>query len=186
MKAPHRIPLYLLAVAALSLSPAPLSADGTGVIERRMLSWSDFVGTPDAASPYDAYTWWTVHYDYTWTAGPAGSADVTVTVSNRLSEESWVRRPLPPNQVSLLRHEQGHYDFSVLVALDFRRAVAGTRFSAALVDQTLADLFGAALERCKALELRYDEETAHGADPEAQARWNAWFESEIRRLWEWR
>lgn len=186
MSASHRLLFLLSAVAAITLAPVCVAADGSGLIERRTLSWADFRASPDGSSPFDAYTWWDVHYDYTWTAGPADSAVVTVTVTNRLTEESWVKRPLPANQATLLVHEQGHYDFSVLVALEFRRVVSGTRFSRSGVGRELAGLFDATLQGFKAIELRYDEETAHGADLETQARWDAWFDSEIKRLWEWR
>jgi hypothetical protein len=164
-------------------SPAsPLSIG----IERRVLTWADFNGTPEPGSPYDATTLWWVFYDYRWARTTQGLA-VTVSVRNELRPQSWVKRPLPSNEKTLLSHEQLHYDFSVLVALEFKRRVAAATFTdSSRVEGEIKAIFDAVLEGYKKIELLYDEETKHGGDLVIQARWEARIAKELAGLWKYR
>jgi hypothetical protein len=162
---------------------AAFAGADSGGIARKVLTWADFVGTPDADSPYDAYTYWMVSYSYSWKRGSDGYAIVDLSVRNWLDEKSWVKYPLPKNHKQLLAHEQRHYDFSVLTALEFKRLVTASKFHPSEVDAEIERLFDDTLAFYVDLELAYDEETNHGLDRDGQRRWDEWFDSEIARLW---
>ncbi len=154
--------------------------------ERRVLSWSDFTGTPDPASPFDAHTHWKVRYRYDAPRRTDQGFLVEVKVENTLEPDSWVKPAAlrRPNQARLLAHEQGHYDIGLLCALKFRNAVRSRTFSRAYKLEVQA-LFEAALAEARQMDLDYDADAKHMKDAVQQARWERRLAEAIRAVgWE--
>jgi hypothetical protein len=176
--------LRRLLLAALVLMAPVLAAQ---TVENRRLTWADFKGTPDAASPYDAYTHWSVRYEYDAPERTPEGLRLRFRVWNRLDERSWVKwnTPREHQKAELLNHEQGHYSLGVICALSFKKAASTYRFTSDYQAEA-ARLFSETLERVRALERAYDAETRHMYDRYEQKDWDAKLEHMIGELWTYR
>jgi hypothetical protein len=168
-------------LAALVLVAPVLAAQ---TIENRRLTWADYKGTPDAASPYDAYTYWSVRYEYDAPERSPKGLRLRFRVWNRLGERSWVKwnTPREHQKAELLNHEQGHYSLGVICALSFKKSASTYRFTSDYQAEA-ARLFSETLERVRALERSYDAETRHMYDRHGQKDWDAKLEHMIDELW---
>jgi len=173
----------MLTVVVLAAT-STLVAEG---IENRRLTWDDFKGAPDVASPFDAYTYWSVRYSYDTLERTAEGWRLRFHVWNRLGDRSWVKRdPTREAQLAeLLNHEQGHYSLGVICALSFKKAVASYPFTTNYRAEA-SRLFGETLERVLALEKAYDTETRHMHDRAQQKAWDAKLARMIEELWPYR
>ncbi len=171
----------LAACAVLGTSGQALHAQAP---ERRVLAWSDFAGSPDPGSPFDAHTYWHVYYRFDAPARVPGGYRLDVKVWNLLEPRSWVKPEAlrRPNQARLLRHEQGHYDIGLLCALRFRAAANRRLFSADYQAEVRA-LFQAILAEARQMDLDYDADTRHMKDEARQAAWNRRLEAALAEAW---
>jgi hypothetical protein len=176
--------LRRILLAALALVVPVLAAQ---TVENRRLTWADFKGTPDAASPYDAYTLWSVRYQYDAPERTSEGLRIRFRVWNRLDDRSWVKwnTPREHQKPELLNHEQGHYSLGVICALSFKKATTTYRFTTDYQAEA-ARLFSETLERVRALERAYDAETRHMYDRYEQKNWDAKLEHMIEELWMYR
>jgi hypothetical protein len=72
---------------------------------------------------------------------------------------------------ALLRHEQGHLDLVIISAHQIKRDIeGGERWQASFRRRMLANATA---------QVTYDEETEHGTNAAAQARWNLRLEAEL-------
>ncbi len=105
-------------------------------------------------------------------------ASVTVTVGIH-SPGTWVVQGRQSTR--LLDHERLHWKMAIIVGYELERAVLALRApTAAQLNQQVRTKFTRAREtREPALQRQYDNETSHGSDPAAQARWqtnvNRWY-----------
>jgi len=153
----------------------------------RQLSWSDF--QERSVRPPGVHENAEIRYDF-----PPGNfrlvrrgGDILIdpdSISVALevdASETWVlrggedepRTRTGSESEKLLRHEQGHFDLAGLAAAAMARRFRELRGSGASALQT--DLHGAKEEIdevCDDLQERYDHETEHGLDEQAQERWN--------------
>jgi len=168
----------------LVLATAALTAQA---VENRQLTWADFKGTPDAASPYDSYTRWSVRYEYDAPERTPEELRLRFRVWNRLDERSWVKwnTPREHQKAELLNHEQGHYSLGVICALSFKKAVSTYRFTSDYQAEATR-LFTETMERVRALERAYDAETRHMYDRTQQRAWDAKLQQMIQELWVYR
>jgi len=153
-------------------------------IENRKLTWADFQGVPEAGSPYDAYTYWFVHYRYDAPKRDGDGYRIEVQVWNRLGERSWVKPQAQPGAygAELLNHEQGHYTLGVLCALAFKKAVSARVFSQDYPAEIKA-LFDQVLKTHLELEKAYDAETRHMRNRAAQGAWDRRLETLVSERW---
>ena len=153
-------------------------------IENRQLTWADFRGEPEAESPYDAYTYWSVHYSYDAPTRDGDGYRVSPRVWNQLDGRSWVKPRVKeaPVSTALLDHEQGHYTLGVLCALEFKK-LASTRRFGKHYHAELRDLFDQVLKKFLDLEQRYDAETRHMWDRAAQREWNQRLARMVSERW---
>ena len=143
--------------------------DADEIIENNKLRWSDFAGPIDETSKYWARTNWRVAYKY-----KAFFRKDTVTVdliaTPVLKATSWV---LPDKKSDeLLVHEQGHFDFGLLVAAEFEKAIKSTVLLRSDYSQKISFIFNSIIGNVKQLEIQYDEETNHMKNKKEQLRWN--------------
>lgn len=164
---------------------APVLAAQT--VENLRLTWADYKGTPEAASPYDAYTYWSVRYEYDAPERTPEGVRLRFRVWNRLGERSWVKRNTPREhqKAELLNHEQGHYSLGVICALSFKKVASTYRFTSDY-NAEAARLFSETLGRVRALERTYDAETRHMYDRNEQKAWDAKLGRMIEELWMYR
>ncbi len=169
---------------------APVEVTGIAWRADRPLTWADFRGPVDPAAARttgartSATLIWAYHY-----ALEQGGEGCRYRITQMVAEAtfdpqaSWVR---PGDEgPALLRHEQGHFDLAEVHKLMFdalARKLAGParpctpgsssaeirRQVQALVEPMQRSL----LHQLAELEERYDEETDHGLDDEAQKAWN--------------
>jgi len=167
----HKPDLSISAASPLTAAAAPLAGQLLWK-ERRALTWDDFQGTPDPASPYLAFS-------------QVGSTDVgTVTVVNGQvtipgaetvfdPSRSWVE---PAGRTdALLHHEQGHFDLEEAITRELRSAIESVGLKARSNQQLnsrIQKLIGRYRARRDRLQDQYDAKTKHGTDPSAQARWD--------------
>ena len=142
-------------------------------IENRRLTWADFRGIPEVGKPYDAYTYWSVHYSYDAPARERDGFRVRVQVWNQLEDRSWVKPYAfkDPKNGELLNHEQGHYSMGVLCALEFKKAASGRLFGPQYHSE-IRSLFDQILGKYVDLEKTYDAETRHMLNRAAQRSWD--------------
>lgn len=94
----------------------------------------------------------------------------TITVAPEPSRTTVRRSVGSPDE--LLRHEQGHYDIVVLAAHVLARELEdAVSESASELARTVEDSVDEHTRRAARISRRYDDETDHGRNPAAQARW---------------
>lgn len=169
---------FLLLLSVHSLHAQKIIINGQE--ELRPLVWADFAGEPDGNNPYFAYTFWNIGYRFT---GARFTGDAALLEGFELTlqfdpKRSWVK---PGKQTDeLLRHEQGHFNAGLLCHREILKAMATARFSRTGYKEELQKLVTDAVQKYKDLNRRYDDETAHSINKEAQAKWNAFFEKELQ------
>jgi len=153
-------------------------------IENRKLVWSDFRGHPEVGKPYDAYTYWSVHYSYDAPTREGAGLRVIVRVWNQLEDRSWVKAHVlrDPKNGDLLNHEQGHYTLGVLCALEFKKAASGRLFGPQYHGE-IRSLFDQVLKKYVAMEEDYDIETRHMRDRAAQRAWDRRLAQMVSECW---
>jgi hypothetical protein len=91
-------------------------------------------------------------------------------------KKSWVMTTLSQTeQDALLSHEQGHYDLHALLARDFFLRIMELKLKiyTSGVDLTtdISTAQKATVDKSKAVQKKYDDETKTGADKTEQAKW---------------
>ncbi len=173
-------PYRLIIILFLFLSASGLLSDDGLLIEDRDLVWEDFKGPPDPASKFDAYTFWYLKYTYPAPAFNGEEGSVTARAWCELGTNSWVRHGVR-DQVkdALLKHEQGHFDICRIHALKFVEKIENLTLQRDEYKIQIEQTFNEVMEEARGVELRYDEETRHMTDEEAQAEWNEYFSEEL-------
>ena len=144
--------------------------------------WSDFVGAPDAASPYHALTKWSLRYQ-TGTVQLSGQQVDMPNFGITLEFDpaaSWVKKGKETTE--LLRHEQGHFDLGLLCMAELLKEVKALKLTPDNFKPSLQGLFQTTLARYHELGLRYDKETDHGIKKDEQARWNTYLAEHLARV----
>jgi len=146
----------------------------------KTLAWSDFQGNPDPAKPnLQAFTRSTFNLPVIAPTPIPGSKtfhyedNIVITIVMD-PQQSWKRQP--PND--LLKHEQGHYDITALIARDLfielmqLKPNTYSSHAAALADlRPILDKYRGTAEKISKI---YDSknETDHGNAPASQTKWN--------------
>ena len=117
-----------------------------------------------------------------WFAPDAGDTPLAVRVTVIEAEtwvleggedEPWSRRGVKSER--LLRHEQGHFDLTGLAACKLYRQYTSNDLKASSQDAVVEEirrLLKQIKQAAGELDERYDHETEHGLDEQAQERWN--------------
>ncbi len=139
----------------------------------RPLTWTDFRARPHAGLFKAAETVSTV----TYLIGCLGQETRFTVLTTFSTMESWVRpdvRADPAASDAMLQHEQTHFDITELFGRELRRALDAAD---GLCPHDLARaraLFDSLSTASRQLQERYDRETRHGTDRDAQAFWSTW------------
>lgn len=136
--------------------------------ERSKLAWSDFRGKPDMDSSFHASV--NTGITYQWSYGKdKGEIELNYQVDSFCYPSlSWVKRG--QMSLALLSHEQLHFDISELHARIMRKRLK--EYSAGKNIRRDLNKMYKLVERMRInMQERYDEETDHSRNKEAQKKW---------------
>lgn len=71
----------------------------------------------------------------------------------------------------MLRHEQVHFDIAAIYACRLKQELESTFFFPENFKEQLRNIYQSLNQATAAEQARYDMETLHGIDADAQARW---------------
>lgn len=148
---------------------------------QRPIQWSDFQGQPPMGGEGAAQT----ASSFTYHVECHDSAPAIVVMATFWPAQSWARPDIArrtPQGVRTLLHERGHFNISELFARRFHRAASETAGLCPGRTDSLAGLFDEQNRANTAMQDRYDRETVHGSDQEAQARWDAMIRASLDSL----
>jgi hypothetical protein len=149
----------------------------TGIIfwqQSTKLAWVDFIGSPDAASPYKAFTESEIRTEVSAKNNEAHIRIKTFFIKNK----SWVKNKTE----KLLAHEQLHFDITELWARKFRQKIQGKTFSIKSFQKELSDIQNSIYKESKDMQVVYDKDTQHSEVLAEQDRWEKKIKAEIESL----
>ena len=139
----------------------------------RPLHWGDFRAPPQPAGREAALS----EVGQISGSGCDGSQFEYGVIAAFIPSESWVRPEVVANPMQsaiALAHEQVHFNISEIISRELRRTLATVDHPCQMSDSDRDALGAAAFNEEKNTQQRYDDETAHGLNSEAQVRWAAW------------
>ena len=140
------------------------------------LSWQNFEAAPDYNIDFSANTNSGISYSWNYSTS-TGKPELTHEVkSNFYPDLSWVKDVNNPEY--LLAHEQLHFDITELHARKLRKRLAeyepGRR-----IRQDLKRLYNITETERVAMQNRFDKETSHSENKEAELRWRKFVASKL-------
>lgn len=147
------------------------------------LSISDFKGIPPEGGAYEGNT--NSGISFTWNySTQSGQPELSFeVVSNFYPELSWLRDV--ENEDYLLAHEQLHFDISELHARKLRRALESYKI-ARNIRRDLNRIYNGIEKQRQEMQDRFDDETNHSRNKEAEARWQQFVAKELKKLEEYK
>lgn len=144
------------------------------------LQWDDFRSRTGSSGVYKAYTTAGIRYAID---APDGMVRIK-TEAYFLKDESWVH--VDHKVDALLRHEQGHFDIAGVFGNRLKKAMAHLEVSAEefmrlSLNEKAEQIFQEIYADLDATQQRYDQETVHGTNTEAQSAWEAWIREELNK-----
>ena len=177
---------WFVAFFALLILPNPgaWAQGGPRIYKQGPLSFREFLAAPPAGVAFDAETNTHLKYDYRYrTLTRGGSTTFTLTKITFRAEldpaKSWTKRP---QDVELLRHEQGHFDITEVIqrkaALEWQSQIGKLSIRASSMaegkkefDQLIRQRMEPYLQRLVRFQKQYDVDTNHGRNAERQKQW---------------
>lgn len=150
--------------------------------EEGILSWEEFRAEPDKRSTFQANT--SAGISYSWgIRNENGRLTLKYEVQSYFNPDgSWV---VPESRGSgyLLKHEQLHFDITELHARKLRKNLSKIKVEDLGKDpgKTLNEMYEVMEQEKSLMQLKYDKETNHSIDREAQARWQEYVKREIKK-----
>lgn len=144
--------------------------------ENRPLTWDDFKAIPDGPTEYSANTNSGISYSWSYSTA-SGEPVLTYEIfSNFYPQLSWVREI--HDEEYLLAHEQLHFDISELHARKLRKAM-GEYEIGRNIRQDLKSIYAKIEKDRVQMQNRFDRETAHSENKEAEMRWREFIATEL-------
>lgn len=143
------------------------------------LSWKDFSGKPDANSSFDAFTSFKFQTHYNNLRFDKDTADLSAfTIDLEFDvPKSWVKKGKQTDY--LLKHEQGHFDISILMVHELLAQVKSARFTKFNFQSGINKLVNVISEKYRKMGLAYDKETDHSKNITGQLKWDAFIEKAL-------
>jgi len=161
----------------------PDQADTVFYRPEKKLTWYDFQGnTNRPGSKFAAAVFSSMSYE-----GNSKMADnyLQATISLKVfmvRSMSWGRAEARNNYT--LAHEQTHFDITRIVAERFKERLKKMDFSIEDYDSQIQYEFLEAFREMNTEQEKYDRETRHGLNTEAQAAWERKIQAEIARIYQ--
>lgn len=144
--------------------------------EGRRLSWSDFKGVPErrnsvASTYYDINQSLSDYHNY-------ASVEIEAVFFPR---RSWKRKDR--DDISILTHEQKHFDITELFARRLRKKIQSASYSNYReLEDYMNKCYKENDEAMEIFQTAYDDETDHSRNGVKQGEWNQKIEKELREL----
>ncbi|MEZ5015514.1 MAG: DUF922 domain-containing protein [Flavipsychrobacter sp.] len=152
-----------------------------GIVLDRPLVWKDFKGNAPKNVSYKASTATITGYKV---AGTRSQPSFEV-VFKFDPKKSWVSKQFlktadEATSASLLKHEQGHYDISQVIAWELEAALNAFSFDKNKVQYQIDSIYRVLLTKQREIQAKYDEETSHSRVEEEQEKWNRFIEEALK------
>jgi hypothetical protein len=157
---------------------------GSGGIQWRPtqpLGWGDFQGMPRPAGREGALS----EIGQISGSACAGSQLQFGVLAVFVPRDSWVLPSVaadPRQSAIALSHEQTHFNITEIIARQLRRTFLTVEHPCAMSASERDALGSAAANEELVVQTRYDGETNHGLDREAQERWRSWAVAQLDAL----
>lgn len=154
-----------------------------GKVGFRELEWSDYKGTPDSKTSFQAYT----HCNFKYSADGIriiGNDSVHVDkieVKMDFDEKnSWVKIDNATHE--LLLHERGHFYIAIMCLYELHETLSNLKLTKKNFNAQLQNAFNEVTLKYRNMGVVYDEETNHSLNTDAQEIWNKKLNYEIQSL----
>lgn len=164
---------------------APSSKPNTDTLYWRdgiKLTWDDFKAKSSNSGGYAALTYTVITLDYDVNSnGQTYNPTFTVKCAFQRSK-SWVNRKDKKSQTpEILAHEQLHFTIAEITARKLRRNLKVQQYTKNYKNE-IKEIYNKTLDEGEKMQQRYDKETNHSIDKEAQKRWSYLIESDLGYL----
>lgn len=150
--------------------------------ENRPLTWNDFKAEPKESVPYEANTNTGILFSWNYSTESGEPVLKYEVLSNFYPESSWVKNVEETNY--LLGHEQLHFDITELNARKLRKAIDEYK-PGRNIRKELNQLYEQIEQERVKMQNRFDVETNHSQNKEAEAKWRKFVLEEIKDLEEY-
>jgi len=146
----------------------------------RKLTWPDFKGAPNAASPAAAIT--ESGFGYLLAMQSLNNrTSINITVYCYFNKnKSWVKRGMK-NDYALL-HEQHHYDITYINTCLFMQKLKAVKLTKANYNSLSGKIYDECVIALNKMQNEYDGETSNGRKKEVQAEWNKKIDQQLAAL----
>jgi hypothetical protein len=146
----------------------------------RRLTWNDFRGRPDGASPAAAITESGFGYRMSMQSYKQ-RATIIITVFCYFNKKgSWVKRNMDTDYALL--HEQHHYDITWINANRFVQKLKDAKFTLKNYDSLVEQIHDECFAALDKMQNEYDGETSNGRIPRNQYKWNKKIDEHLEDL----
>ena len=172
---------FLLLLACLLLFSFKTQQD----LAPEQIDWdTHFLANPDRRSPYAALTVTNWHYSYnSKISGNNLHIDFKFT-GGVVPNQSWVKSERIANRKisrQLLNHEQGHVNINYLLLREGEQQVRFQRYTISNYKRLIQANANRVSKYYSEMQSRYDVETKHGSDLEAQERWDNFIQEQLNK-----
>jgi hypothetical protein len=144
---------------------------------KRPLTWNDFQSRVQS-NKFDAEVFPTIGYEER-NEVIKGVLVINMTMKVSLPKSAnWVKDGSRSSYA--LNHEQRHFDIAKIVAMHFEQIVKTENLPVNNYDGFINEAYLEAYREMNSMQKKYDDETRHGADEQAQQRWNNFIDEEVK------
>jgi hypothetical protein len=144
----------------------------------RPLTWADFKEKP-RESRFEAEVFTSIGY-IEKAEVTKGIININLAMKVELAKsDCWVRGV---GDAYMLNHEQRHFDIEKLVSEHFKQKILAMTLPVDNFDGPINVEYLETLREATAMQKKYDADTRHGQDQQAQERWNEKIDKELRSL----
>ena len=148
--------------------------------ESRKLTWADFKATPDANSDAVALTASGITFGYSVKTSGKRIVDFSYSVEAHFyPRKSWYLKDKGDDHI--LRHEQLHFDITELYVRKFRQHLKRLVVNQNVKEQ-MNQIHVAINEALDETQKKYDAQTKHSINVEAQRYWESYVAEELKKL----
>lgn len=152
--------------------------------ESEKLIWSDFLGTPDSATPFAASTHTGIFFEYKYALDSSSKVTVEFTVKSFFNKnKSWYYPHLINDHI--LQHEQTHFDISELHARILRKRLNEKKFTKD-VENEIQIIYTRMEEQRTAMQRRFDSETNHSQNIKKEEQWRTYVAKQLQQYERWK
>ncbi len=146
----------------------------------RKLTWNDFKGKPDAASPAAAITESGFGYKMTMQSYKKRATIIITVFCYFNKKSSWVKKYMNTNYALL--HEQHHYDITYINANLFVQKLKDAKITLKNYDSVVSRIHDESFAALDKMQNEYDGETSNGRIPRNQYKWNKKIDEKLEEL----